>query len=320
MEEPNVFLRWTIFLFAGGDGGFWGSFVIAAIAIIGLYPQRKKPFPPNNGGMAFSICLACITCSSPPVPSWFQWMTLIWIALVLSELRSITLRATVVNSHPNVANGKSKRLLLFLSPFAWLLLAIVLELPFHFWIYSEQTISTLLVVGDSVTAGLNDDDDTWPRKLSRLAAIDVLDASQPGATLRSARQQMSLLPDNTGLVMLEIGGNDLLEGLPVKQFDYDLEQLLREVVRSGRSIVMFELPLPPLCAAYGASQRRLATRHRVKLIPKRLFVSVLTTRGSTVDGIHLSDQGQAQMTAMIQSLFSHQLKSGTGRYQRYERR
>jgi len=39
----------------------------------------------------------------------------------------------------------------------------------------------------------------------------VLDASQPGATLRSALRQNTSLSGDTGFVIIEIGGNDLLE-------------------------------------------------------------------------------------------------------------
>ena len=62
----------------------------------------------------------------------------------------------------------------------------------------------------------------------------------------------------------------MLEGLLVAKFETDLDQLLTEVVQTDRSIVMFELPLPPLCASYGVAQRRQAAKHGVKLIPKRL--------------------------------------------------
>jgi acyl-CoA thioesterase-1 len=280
MEEPNFLLRWTIFAFGGGDAAIWGALGIAAIAILSLYPGRKRPARPLFVAAVIAVSLFFIACASPPTPIWF---------------------------------------VLFLTPFTWLLTALAIELPFHFWFAPTTPISTLLVIGDSVTAGLNDGEDTWPRQLSRASAVEVLDASQPGATLRSARKQNALLANRSGLVILEIGGNDMLEGLPVAQFENDLDQLLNSVFQLERTVVMFELPLPPLCAAYGAAQRRQAARHRVKLIPKRLFASVLTRRGATVDGIHLSAQGQTQMMAMIQSLVGDLLQIGSGKYQRFDR-
>ena len=62
---------------------------------------------------------------------------------------------------------------------------------------------------------------------------------------------------------------------------------------------MFELPLPPLSNEYGRIQRRLARRYQVRLIPKRIFISVLAGGGATLDSIHLSDDGHQRMAAEV---------------------
>ena len=46
-------------------------------------------------------------------------------------------------------------------------------------------------------------------------------------------------------------------------------------------------------------QRELAAKYAVVLIPKRIFIGVLTTPGATVDGIHLSPAGHAWMADVI---------------------
>lgn len=319
MEEPNALLRWTIFLFGGGDAAIYGATSIAVIAILSVFPVRKKPIRPLVTVAVFAIGLTLIVCSSPPVPIWFQFITLAWIVFVLINLASRTRSVSFADDRAVKQTTSTSSVLLFLIPFAWLLTAFAIELPYHFWLTPTQSISTLLIIGDSVTAGLNDGEETWPKQLPQAFAVDVLDASQPGATLRSAGRQNSLFSDRAGFVVLEIGGNDMLEGLPISQFESDLDQLLTNVVRPDRTVVMFELPLPPLCAAYGKVQRSLSARHHVKLIPKRVFATVLTTTGATVDGIHLSARGQTQMKETIHTLLGKQLRSGPGTYQRLER-
>jgi acyl-CoA thioesterase-1 len=64
-------------------------------------------------------------------------------------------------------------------------------------------------------------------------------------------------------------------------------------------VVMFELPLPPFANEYGRAQRRLAAKHRVKLIPPRMLVDVLTAEGATIDSLHLSPTGHALMAGMV---------------------
>jgi hypothetical protein len=60
-----------------------------------------------------------------------------------------------------------------------------------------------------------------------------------------------------------------------------------------------ELALPPFHNRYGDAQRRLATRHGVLLIPKRVLIGVLTSEGATLDTVHLSRRGHALMAETV---------------------
>ena len=115
----------------------------------------------------------------------------------------------------------------------------------------------------------------------------------------AVKSQANQLPAEGGLVLIEIGGNDLLGETTSAQFERDLNQLLSQIRAPGRTLVMFELPLPPLCNEYGRIQRRLAARYGVRLIPKRVFISVLAGGGATLDSIHLSEAGHQQMADSV---------------------
>jgi acyl-CoA thioesterase-1 len=177
------------------------------------------------------------------------------------------------------------------------LLAIGMELPYHF----SPTLPalnnpTLFVIGDSVSAGMRENDEgTWPKLLARDSGIRVRDFSRMGATVGSARKQAELMNDDAGLVLLEIGGNDLLGSTSPDQFEERLDRLLADVCGRDRVVVMLELPLPPFANRFGMIQRTLAQNHDVYLIPKRIFIDLLTTSGATVDGIHLTPNGQELM-------------------------
>jgi acyl-CoA thioesterase-1 len=115
-------------------------------------------------------------------------------------------------------------------------------------------------------------------------------------------KQAKKLPSEGGLVLIEIGGNDLLGTTTSADFDRDLESLLQRVCIPGRTVLMFELPLPPLMNEYGRVQRRLAARYDVKLIPKRVLMSVLAADGNTLDSIHLSPAGHQRMADNVWSI------------------
>jgi acyl-CoA thioesterase-1 len=179
--------------------------------------------------------------------------------------------------------------------------AVAFELSYQFVPHvSTAPQPRLYLFGDSVSAGVSDDQTkNWPNLFAKDHSIEVLNYSAAGATLAVANQRASENPIGDGIVLLEIGGNDLLGTTTDQDFNRNLEELLRHVCRSDRQVLMFELPLPPFRAEYGRIQRRLAGKYNVALIPKRIFASVLTGDGATLDSIHLSKRGQQRMADAV---------------------
>jgi acyl-CoA thioesterase-1 len=97
------------------------------------------------------------------------------------------------------------------------------------------------------------------------------------------------------LVLAEIGGNDVLGETTPEAFERGLDALLSDLRSGGRTVVMLELPLPPFYNSYGAAQRRMARRHAVVLVPKRVLLGVMTSGGATLDTVHLSRSGHVLM-------------------------
>jgi acyl-CoA thioesterase-1 len=181
------------------------------------------------------------------------------------------------------------------------MLALGMELPYHFT-PALPTLGNpkLFLIGDSVSAGMADSEKgTWPGLLAQTQAINVCDLSKMGATVGSARKQAERIGDEAGLILLEIGGNDLLGSTTADQFDERLDLLLADVWRADRTVVMLELPLLPFANRFGQIQRRLARKYGVILIPKRVFINALTTPGATVDGIHLTREGHSLMAEVM---------------------
>ena len=62
---------------------------------------------------------------------------------------------------------------------------------------------------------------------------------------------------------------------------------------------MFELPLLPGRWAYGAAQRRIASRHGIVLIPRRVLAGILLDPANTSDGLHLTQQGHEKLAGAV---------------------
>lgn len=276
------------------------SFVTGIVLILGATIASLKPGRIRSRAvrLALVIGLVAVVASSTPIPAW----------------QAVIVAATTVAWQmswffPQWRRNTASAMLAVWGATAFL------ELPF-------QPLPTLVpapdrvlgVIGDSVTSGMGGEDraETWPAILAREHNLTVIDQSHVGETAASARKRLEQRPIDAPVILVEIGGNDLLGATTSAQFARDLDALLTDICQNGRQVVMFELPLPPLCHRYGAVQRTVARRHGVLLVPKRAFLSVLARDQSTLDSIHLSQAGHRRMAELVWQLVESAYQCGQG--------
>jgi acyl-CoA thioesterase-1 len=246
---------------------------------------------------------------------------LIWIAL--SAWPSLWVQAVLVLTSalwllwkPKSSRTGLTSIMLRRAQLAVVVIAVIVELPFHRSVrlnaqdrdpkhWKRPEALSLAVMGDSVTAGLEPSNHTWPKKIVERRGWTVFDASQQGATVKSAAQQLAALDGRGDVLLIEIGGIDVLEQTSVRSFSHDLDKVLLSSQERYRRIFMVEIPLPPLGNRYGVVQRRLAQEYGVCLIPKHEFIAVLARAGGTVDGVHLSSAGQFRLADLMGTVFGN---------------
>lgn len=237
------------------------------------------------GVLCFLMGAIAIGISSTAIPYWYYaWAglwTLVWIVYCLKKVHI--------------------RWLPYVVMAVWLVAA-MLELPYHLMPSIDRVpVRKIAIIGDSVTAGVgnSEKEETWPRILAHRHQLHVQDISHVDETARTALKRVKEHSIDSPLVVVEIGGNDLLGFATSAQFAENLEALLEHLAGSGRQILMFELPLPPFHHEFGRIQRTLAAKYHVHLIPKRVFLSVLAGGDSTLDSIHLSQAGHELMAKRV---------------------
>lgn len=271
----------VVYHIVSGQAFFTGSVLILIAALLSLSEQKLAR---RVLGPIFLLGVIAVVVSSTPLPWWMYAVlaavTLLWLVILFRKQKLLAFTSLVI--------------------VAWLT-ALGLELPFHRLPHVEPVSErSMTVIGDSVTAGLGDPQTkTWPQILNQEHEMTVQDLSRVGATVSSARKQVAETRIESPLVLLEIGGNDILGSTTPAQFETGLEELLAELSAPDRQLVMLELPLPPFYNRYGLVQRQLARKYGVKLVPKRVFLSVLAGGGATLDSIHLSQAGQQQMADVV---------------------
>jgi len=235
------------------------------------------------------VGIAVVAGSSTPLPLWIQavWCVQALVCMVIFQ--------------PDAARVRTIPHVIFL---------VVLSAGLCAWeatyriqpkinVAQDQTV---YVIGDSISAGLSGKEKTWPDLLAQSTLLNIINLAQPGATLASAMQQVQDIKAPHALVILEIGGNDLLGGAKAADFRAQLDALLAKLATGGNGIVMFELPLLPFKNGIGEAQRSLAEKYHVELIPKRCMTDVIGRDGNTVDGLHLSPQGHKDLAEAVRGM------------------
>jgi acyl-CoA thioesterase I len=162
----------------------------------------------------------------------------------------------------------------------------------------------LVVLGDSISAGMYTGASAWPSVFERNTGLPVKNLSEPGARVSGGIAMAEKLAPEDRIVLVELGGNDLLGGAPTSEFARNLDSLLAKVAARNRVVVMFELPLLPHVIGYGRAQRLLAKKFGVVLIPKHYFAEILGGANATTDGLHLSSAGAVRMASLVAKLLS----------------
>ncbi len=158
----------------------------------------------------------------------------------------------------------------------------------------------VFVLGDSRSAGLSSRAEaTWPILLASRIRRPVGSFARAGAQLADGIVQARALPAGGCVVLIELGGNDILGDATAERFAADMRRLLSSVTDPRRSVVMLELPLLPLQNRYGHLQRQISREFGVRLISRRVLAGAVALPGHTTDGLHLSPAGHRWLAGEV---------------------
>jgi acyl-CoA thioesterase I len=166
----------------------------------------------------------------------------------------------------------------------------------------------VLVVGDSLSAGYGVAvDSTWVALLQkRLAAqgygYRVVNASISGDTTGGARARLPRALDlhKPAIVILELGGNDGLRGLPLRQVRENFQFLIDRSKAAGARVVLIGMRMPPnygaaYADAFHALYGELAGQHGTPLVGFFLDGVALDDKLMQADGIHPTAAAQPRL-------------------------
>lgn len=163
---------------------------------------------------------------------------------------------------------------------------------------------TILALGDSLTAGYGlGPADTFPVKLeAALKAkghdVKVINAGVSGDTAADGAARLDwALGEPVSAVIVELGANDALRGLPVAQAEQALDKLLTALAQKKLPTLLAGMQAPPNMGAdyrrqFDGMYQRLAAKHpEVLLYPFFLEGVAADPRLNQGDGMHPNPAG-----------------------------
>lgn len=173
---------------------------------------------------------------------------------------------------------------------------------------SSQSRQTLLVLGDSISAGYGlRQGQGWVNLLDKRLKeqgynTQVINASISGETTPGGLTRLPALlrqhqPD---LVLLELGGNDGLRGLPLHLMQNNLSRMIDLTRQADATPVLLGIQLPPnygrrYTAAFAAVYPTLAEQKQVAIVPFILEKIAIYPDLMQSDGIHPKAEAQRQL-------------------------
>ena len=119
----------------------------------------------------------------------------------------------------------------------------------------------ILAFGDSLTHGTGANaDEAYPARLAQLSSRTVVNAGVPGETTAEGLQRLPALLDehHPRLVLLCLGGNDMLRRLPASETENNLRLMLQTLRASGAQVVLIGVPEPKIFGGAPDFYERLA--------------------------------------------------------------
>ena len=177
--------------------------------------------------------------------------------------------------------------------------------------YAAAEEPGIVVLGDSLTAGFGlPREDAFPARLeaalkARGHGWRVIDAGVSGDTSAGGLARLDwMLVDAPDIVIVELGANDGLRGLPTDRMEANLDAILARIADAGATVLLAGMRAPANFgadyeAAFQAVYERLAARHGVAFYPFFLEGVALEPALNQADGIHPNAAGVDEIVRRI---------------------
>ena len=189
---------------------------------------------------------------------------------------------------------------------------------------AAATPQRIVVVGDSLSAEYGLSRGTgWVALLQKQLAtekpgVQVINASISGDTTSGGRSRLTALlhKHQPSLVIIELGGNDALRGLPLSMTQDNLQAMTRQAQAMGAQVLLLGMQMPPnygpeMARQFEAAYAQVAKSQKAALVPfflKGVGDDPEPLKWFQPDRIHPNEAAQPRLLANVWPALKKQLK------------
>ena len=162
----------------------------------------------------------------------------------------------------------------------------------------------VLAFGDSITYGTGAGaDEAYPNVLSKLVGRRVVGAGVPGETTADGLERLPAVLDEVKprLMLLCMGGNDMLRKGDARLTESNLRSMVRIAKERGVAVVLIGVPEPVLFGATAAFYGAIAKDYHLPFEDK-ILGELLFDRKLKSDAIHPNARGYRRLAQAIADL------------------
>ena len=161
--------------------------------------------------------------------------------------------------------------------------------------------TAIICLGDSVTQGIGASPGRdYPRLLSAMLGQPVINAGVDGDETADALKRLDadVLATHPRLVIVELGADDFLDGIPMRQAFANLDEIVRRIQTTGAMVTVVGFDPPFLEGRLRKDYERLIRARHVAFVPA-IYRNIWANPQFTSDALHPNDRGYALIAQRI---------------------
>lgn len=180
-----------------------------------------------------------------------------------------------------------------------------------YWAYTQRGAAEIInekpktkvivAFGDSLSAGVGAPGKGFVDVLAQRLNMPIVNHGVPGNTTADGVKRLPTIPANErgGIVLLALGGNDLLRQHSTESMMKNLRAMIEQVQRDGGQVILVGIGGAPLRPSLTGEYRKLARETGCRFVPD-LLGGILTDREKMADSIHPNAQGYIEVADKIE--------------------